>query len=116
MANPVTLQQGIQETILSVTGTGSQKGVGYALPSSQNAPQGRTITWQSLPVGPPASISVSIQISLGTDTDGEYVTLDTSTATGGEARTVNNVNARWLRANQTARPDGTSETVKILIT
>jgi hypothetical protein len=48
------------------------------------------------------------------DVDSEYTVLDTSTATAGEARTLANVRARFLRINVASSTGGASLTAKIL--
>jgi hypothetical protein len=48
------------------------------------------------------------------DSDAQYATLDTSTATGGEARTVTGVCGNFLRAKVIAISGGSGVTVQML--
>jgi hypothetical protein len=49
------------------------------------------------------------------DVDAEYQLIDTSTQTAGEARTVANVQARFLRVRFVSSTGGTGLTAKILV-
>jgi hypothetical protein len=48
------------------------------------------------------------------DVDTEFMDVDTSTATAGEARTVVGVRARFLRVKKVTSTGGTALTAKIL--
>lgn len=90
MANKL-LQIGVLETILNaITGTGASDT--FALPSRLVA-----LAWQTSFDVAPAAVSITIQVSL----DGlSWTTIDTSTAVGGETRTIaSSTAARFVRAN-----------------
>ncbi len=71
----------------------------FALPNYAGQPNnGRTVSWQTIYGGAPSAISVVLQTAMN-DVDGQYSTIDTSTATaarnaGGEQR------AREFRASE----------------
>ena len=48
------------------------------------------------------------------DVDGQYATIDTSTATAGETRVVNNVRANFVRAKISSITGGSGITVQVL--
>ncbi|HUO34894.1 MAG TPA: hypothetical protein VMU43_07865 [Candidatus Acidoferrum sp.] len=86
----------------------------FALPSYAGFPEnGRTIRWQTLFASSPSAVNVALQTSL-VDADAQYQTVDTSTATGGEARTVTGVRANFIRARVTSITGGSGVTVQIL--
>jgi hypothetical protein len=86
----------------------------FALPSYAGQPNnGRTISWQTLYGSAPSAISVALQTSMN-DVDAQYATVDTSTATGGEARTVTNVRANFVRAKVSSISGGSGITVQLL--
>jgi hypothetical protein len=94
----------------SVGEAGSQ----FAIPEPAGlADQGHTVRWQTIFATAPSSISLVLQAAAA-DVDSEYSTIDTSTATGGEARTVAGVRARFLRIKCTAASGGSGYTAKIL--
>ena len=80
----------------------------FALPSYAGHPEnGRTVRWQTIFGTAPSAISVTLQSAM-IDADAQYSTIDTSTVTAGEARSVirrprqfpprqNHVNHRRLR-------------------
>jgi len=75
--------------------------------------QGHTVRWQTLFGTAPSAISIILQGATA-DVDAEYATIDTSTATAGEARTVTGVRARFLRIKLTSSTGGSSLTAKLL--
>lgn len=75
--------------------------------------QDHTVRWQTIFASAPSSISLSLQGAMA-DVDSEYSTIDTSTATAGEARTVGSVRARFLRIKCTSASGGSGYTAKIL--
>jgi hypothetical protein len=86
----------------------------FALPNYAGQPNnGRTITWQTVYGSAPSAISVVLQTAMN-DVDGQYATLDTSTATAGETRTVNNVRANFIRAKVSSITGGSGVTVQVL--
>jgi hypothetical protein len=93
---------------------GGVAGSQFALPSPAGFPeQGRTIRWQTIFASAPTSISLSLQAAMA-DVDAEYSTLDTSTATAGEARTVSGVRAKFLRVKCNSASGGSGYTAKLL--
>jgi len=86
----------------------------FALPSYAGFPEnGRTIRWQTLFGTAPSAISVVLQTAM-TDSDAQYTTIDTSTATAGEARTVTGVRANFIRAKVSSITGGSGVIVQIL--
>lgn len=92
-------------------GTSSQQ---FALPSYAGFPEnGRTIRWQTLFGTAPSAINVALQTAM-TDADAQYTTIDSSTATAGEARTVTGVRANFIRAKVASITGGSGVTVQVL--
>ncbi len=86
----------------------------FALPNYSGFPEnGRTIRWQTIYGTAPTSVSVALQTAMS-DVDAQYTTIDTSTATGGEARTVTAVCGNFIRAQVAAISGGSGVTVQIL--
>src|SRR5579864_9008355 len=86
----------------------------FALPSYSGFPEnGRTIRWQTLYGTAPTSVSVLLQTAMN-DVDAQYATIDTSSATAGEARTVTGVRGNFIRAKISAISGGSGVTVQIL--
>lgn len=86
----------------------------FALPSYAGFPEnGRTIRWQTLFSSSPSAINVTLQTSM-VDADAQYQTIDTSTATGGEARTVTGVRANFIRAKVSSITGGSGVTIQLL--
>lgn len=93
--------------------TAATKGTGVGIPPTP-ARTPRSITWQSIPTGGPSAISLAIEVAMN-DVDTEYSSVDTSTVTAGELKTINNVNAKFIRARQISRTGGTDITIQVLI-
>jgi hypothetical protein len=86
----------------------------FALPSYAGFPEnGRTIRWQTLYGSSPTSVNVALQTAM-TDSDSQYATIDSSTATAGEARTVTCVRANFIRAKVSSISGGSGVTVQLL--
>jgi len=86
----------------------------FALLSYAGFPEnGRTIRWQTLFGTSPSAISIVLQTAM-TDADAQYTTIDTSTATAGEARTVTGVRANFIRAKVSSITGGSGVTVELL--
>ena len=93
---------------------GGTAGAQFALPEPAGLPdQTRTVRWQTLFSSAPSAVSLSLQAAMA-DVDAEYATLDTSTATAGEARTVTGVRARFLRIKCNSATGGSGFTAKML--
>jgi hypothetical protein len=89
-------------------------GAQFAIPEPAGMPdQGHTVRWQTIFGTAPTAISIVLQ-GASADVNTEYFTIDTSTATAGEARTVANVRARFLRILVTSSTGGASLTAKML--
>jgi hypothetical protein len=87
----------------------------FALPSYTGLPDGGTaVRWQTVFGTAPTAVSIILQGAIN-DVDAEYQQLDTSSATAGEARTVANVQARFLRIRFVSSTGGTGLTAKILV-
>ena len=75
---------------------------------------GFTVRWQTIFGGAPTAVNMTLQSALN-DVDAEYQTLDTTTATAGEARTVTGVQARFLRIKFNSSTGGSGLTAKLLV-
>ena len=90
-------------------------GTQFALPSYTGLPDGGTaVRWQTVFGTAPTAVSIILQGAIN-DVDAEYQLLDTSTQTAGEARTVANVQARFLRVRFVSSTGGSGLTAKILV-
>jgi hypothetical protein len=98
------------ETFPAANTAGSQ----FAIPEPSGlADQTHAVRWQTIFGTSPSAINIVLQGS-SADVDAEYFTLDTSTATTGEARTVTGVRARFLRIKLVSSTGGASLTAKLL--
>jgi len=89
-------------------------GAQFAIPEPAGlTDQGHTVRWQTIFGTAPSAISIVLQ-GAAADVDAEYFTIDTSTATAGEARTVAAVRARFLRIKLTSSTGGSALTAKML--
>jgi hypothetical protein len=92
----------------------SQASQQFALPSYAGFPEnGRTVRWQTVYGTAPSAINVALQTAM-VDTDAQYQTIDSSTVTAGEARTVTGVRANFIRTKVTSITGGSGVTVQIL--
>jgi len=99
------------ETFPGSATSGSQ----FALPSYTGLPDsGTAVCWQTVFGTAPTAVNIILQGAIN-DVDAEYQLLDTSTQTAGEARTVANVQARFLRVRFVSSTGGTGLTAKILV-
>ncbi len=86
----------------------------FALPSYAGMPNNaRTIVWQTIYGSAPSAVSVVLQTAMN-DLDSQYATIDTSTATASESRTVTNVRANFVRAKVSSITGGSGVIVQIL--
>jgi hypothetical protein len=86
----------------------------FALPSYAGFPEnGRTVRWQTSFGTAPSAVSIVLQSAL-VDGDAQYSTIDTSSATAGEARTVSGVHGNFLRAKVSSITGGSGVTVQVL--
>ena len=99
------------EAFPGVATSGSQ----FALPSYTGLPDGGTaVRWQTVFGTAPTAVNIILQAAIN-DVDAEYQQIDASTTTTGEARTVANVQARFLRVRFVSSTGGTGLTAKILV-
>jgi hypothetical protein len=112
---PIALYPGdVGASFSSETPADGTAGAQFALPQPAGFPeQGRAVRWQTIFASAPSAVSIALQGAIA-DVDAEYKTLDTSTQTAGEARTVAGVRAKFLRAVKTSSTGGGAITVKIL--
>jgi len=93
----------------------AQAGSQFALPSFTGLPDGGTaVRWQTIFGTAPTAVSLVLQGAMS-DIDSEYQTIDTTTATTGEARTVSNVQSKFLRIKFNSSTGGSGLTAKILV-
>jgi hypothetical protein len=86
----------------------------FALPSYAGFPEdGRTIRWQTIFGTSPSAVSVVLQTAM-IDAEAQYATIDTSTVTTGEARSVSGVRANFVRAKVSSITGGSGVTVQVL--
>lgn len=106
MAANVLLLLGVVQTIINVvTGTGASST--FALPARTS-----TLTWQTSFDSAPSGVSITLQVSIdGTN----WTTIDTSTATAGEVRTISAPTAApFVRANVGTNTGDKAVTVTIV--
>jgi hypothetical protein len=94
--------------------TAGQSSQQFALPSYAGFPEnGRTIRWQTLYGTAPSAVNVVLQAAMN-DADAQYATIDTSSATSGEARTITGVRGNFIRAKLSSITGGAGVTVQVL--
>ncbi|HYL10596.1 MAG TPA: hypothetical protein VEU31_07655 [Candidatus Acidoferrales bacterium] len=92
----------------------AQAGAQFALPEPAGiVDQSHAVRWQTIFGTAPTAVNLVLQGAMA-DVDSEYQTIDTTTATAGEARTVTGVRARFLRIKFTSSTGGSGLTAKIL--
>jgi hypothetical protein len=93
----------------------AQAGSQFALPSFTGIADGGTaVRWQTIFGSAPSAVSLVLQGAMA-DIDSEYQTIDTSVATTGEARSVNNVQAKFLRIKFNSATGGSGLTAKLQV-
>jgi hypothetical protein len=93
----------------------AQAGSQVALPSYAAQPDvGTAVRWQTIFGTAPTAVSLVLQGAMA-DVDAEYQTIDTTTNTVGEARTVTGVQAKFLRIKFVSSTGGTGLTAKLLV-
>lgn len=93
----------------------AQAGSQFAIPSYTGLPDGGTaVRWQTIFGTAPTAVSMALQGAMA-DVDSEYQTIDTTTNTAGEARTVTAVQAKFLRIKFTSSTGGSGLTAKLLV-
>ena len=99
------------ETFPGSATAGSQ----FAIPSyAGRADTGTAVRWQAIFGTAPTAVNLVLQGAMS-DVDAEYQTIDTTTATAGEARTVTAVQAKFLRIKFISSTGGTGLTAKLLV-
>jgi len=99
------------ETFPGANTAGSQ----FALPSYTGLPDGGTsVRWQTVFGTAPTAVNIVLQAAMN-DVDAEYQTIDTTTTTAGEGRTVANVQAKFVRVKFVSSTGGSGLTAKILV-
>jgi hypothetical protein len=94
---------------------GATSGTQFALPSYAGQPDvGTAVRWQTIFGTNPTAVSIALQGAMA-DVDAEYQQIDASSAVTGEARTVNGVQARFLRIRFVSSTGGTGLTAKLLV-
>jgi len=88
----------------------------FALPSYTGIADGGTaVRWQTIfGAAPSGGLSIVLQGAMA-DVDSEYQQIDATTNTAGEARTVNGVQAKFLRIKFVSSTGGSGLTAKILV-
>src|SRR5256885_9207119 len=87
----------------------------FALPSYTGLPDsGTAVRWQTVFGTSPTTVNIILQAAIN-DGDAEYQTIDTTTTTAGEARTVANAQARFLPVRFVSSTGGTGLTAKVLV-
>ena len=87
----------------------------FAIPSYAGQPDsGTAVRWQTIFSTAPTAVSLVLQGAMA-DVDAEYQTIDTTTNTAGEARTVTGVQAKFLRIKFNSSTGGSGLTAKLLV-
>ena len=93
----------------------AQAGSQFAIPSYAGQPDtGTAVRWQTNFGTAPTAVNLVLQGAMA-DVDAEYQTIDTTTNTAGEARTVTGVQARFLRIKFTSSTGGSGLTAKFMV-
>ena len=94
---------------------GAQAGSQFAIPSYAGRPDtGTAVRWQTIFGTAPTAVSLVLQGAMA-DIDTEYQTIDTTTNTAGEARTVTGVQTRFLRVRFVSSTGGAGLTAKLMV-
>lgn len=87
----------------------------FAIPSYAGQPDtGTAVRWQTIFGTTPTVLNMVLQGAMA-DIDAEYQTIDTTTATTGEARTVTGVQAKFLRIKFVSATGGAGLTAKLMV-
>ena len=94
---------------------GNTAGSQFALPSFTGVPDsGTAVRWQTIFGTAPTALNMVLQGAMA-DVDTEYQTIDTTTNTAGEARTVSSVQAKFLRIKFVSSTGGAGLTAKLMV-
>src|SRR6266478_6933514 len=87
----------------------------FAVPSFTGVPDaGTAVRWQTIFGTNPTAVNIVLQGAMS-DVDAEYQTIDTTTATAGEARTAAAVQAKFLRIRFVSSTGGAGLTAKLMV-
>ena len=93
----------------------AQAGSQFAIPSYAGQPDsGTAVRWQTLFGTAPTAVNLTLQGAMA-DIDAEYQTIDTTTNTAGEARTVTGAQVKFLRIKFNSSTGGSGLTAKLLV-
>ena len=93
----------------------AQAGSQFAIPSYAGQPDtGTAVRWQTIFGTAPTAVNIVLQGAMA-DVDAEYQTIDTTTNTAGEARTVTGVQAKFLRIKFVSSTGGAGLTAKFMV-
>jgi hypothetical protein len=93
----------------------TQAGAQFAISSFGGQPDtGTAVRWQTIFGTAPTAVSLVLQAAMA-DVDAEYQTVDTTTVTGGEARAVTGVQAKFLRIKFVSSTGGAGLTAKLMV-
>jgi len=93
----------------------AQAGSQFAVPSYAGQPDtGTAVRWQTIFGTAPTAVSLILQGAMA-DVDAEYQTIDTTTNTAGEARTVTGVQTKFLRIRFVSSTGGAGLTAKLMV-
>jgi len=92
-----------------------QAGSQFAIPAyAGRSDAGNAVRWQTIFGSAPSAVNLILQGAMA-DVDSEYQTVDTTTNTAGEARTVTGVQAKFLRIKFVSATGGSGLTAKLLV-
>jgi len=87
----------------------------FAIPSYAGQPDsGTAVRWQTIFGTAPTAVNIVLQGAMA-DVDAEYQTIDTTTNTAGEARTVTGVQAKFLRIKFVSSTGSAGLTAKFMV-
>ncbi len=93
----------------------AQAGSQFGIPSYAGQPDsGTAVRWQTLFGTAPTAVNLTLQGAMA-DIDAEYQTIDTTTNTAGEARTVTGAQVKFLRVKFNSSTGGSGLTAKLLV-
>ena len=93
----------------------AQAGSQFAIPGYAGQPDtGTAVRWQTIFGTAPTAVSMVLQGAMA-DVDAEYQTIDATTNTAGEARTVTGVQAKFLRIKLNSATGGSGLTAKFMV-
>jgi hypothetical protein len=95
--------------------SGAEAGSQFAIPSYAGLPDaGKAVRWQTIYGTAPSAVNLVLQAAL-VDVDAQYQTIDTTTNTAGEGRTVTGVQANFLRIKFISSTGGSGLTAQMMV-